>query len=331
MFNETAVIPALVARLRPVLDALAVDYEVVAVDDGSTGRRPRRCCSATAGLAATAGAPAAPQQRSPGGADRRPAPGPRRVRGQHRRRPPGPAGDHRRDARRGPRRRAWTSSTASAPTAAPTRSFKRNTARGYYWLMRRLVGVDLPAQAGDFRLLSRDAVEVLRGAARAAARSTGCWCRRSASPAPRCATSGRSAPPARRSIRCAGCWRWPGQRRPTSPPRRCAWPPGWGCRLPALPRADRGRRGGLGPPAPPSPAGRRCSSRCCCSAGCSCSASACSASTSAGSTPRCRTGPRSTSGSTPSTDCRAPARQRRDRAEGGSRTPDFGSVVGVRG
>ncbi|MEU8392548.1 glycosyltransferase [Micromonospora sp. NPDC048843] len=35
MYNEAAVIPALIARLRPVLDALSVEYEVVAVDDGS--------------------------------------------------------------------------------------------------------------------------------------------------------------------------------------------------------------------------------------------------------------------------------------------------------
>jgi glycosyltransferase involved in cell wall biosynthesis len=35
MFNEEAVIPAFVDRLRPVLDGLALPYEVVAVDDGS--------------------------------------------------------------------------------------------------------------------------------------------------------------------------------------------------------------------------------------------------------------------------------------------------------
>ncbi|MDG4814764.1 glycosyltransferase [Micromonospora sp. WMMD956] len=40
--------------------------------------------------------------------------------------------------------------------------FKRWTAAGYYRLMRRLVGKQVPAQAGDFRLLSRAAVEALR-------------------------------------------------------------------------------------------------------------------------------------------------------------------------
>lgn len=40
--------------------------------------------------------------------------------------------------------------------------FKRGTATAYYRLMRRLVGRHVPAQAGDFRLLSRAAVEALR-------------------------------------------------------------------------------------------------------------------------------------------------------------------------
>jgi glycosyltransferase involved in cell wall biosynthesis len=35
MFDEEAVIPAFVDRLRPVLDGLDLSYEVVAVDDGS--------------------------------------------------------------------------------------------------------------------------------------------------------------------------------------------------------------------------------------------------------------------------------------------------------
>jgi dolichol-phosphate mannosyltransferase len=39
--------------------------------------------------------------------------------------------------------------------------FKRNTAGAYYWLMRKLVGKKMPDQAGDFRLLSRAAVDAL--------------------------------------------------------------------------------------------------------------------------------------------------------------------------
>jgi dolichol-phosphate mannosyltransferase len=40
--------------------------------------------------------------------------------------------------------------------------FKRSTAGFYYRLVRRLVGNDIPSQAGDFRLLSRATVEALR-------------------------------------------------------------------------------------------------------------------------------------------------------------------------
>jgi polyisoprenyl-phosphate glycosyltransferase len=40
-------------------------------------------------------------------------------------------------------------------------AFKRYTAGAYYRLMRRVTGGGMPAQAGDFRLLSREAVDVL--------------------------------------------------------------------------------------------------------------------------------------------------------------------------
>lgn len=40
--------------------------------------------------------------------------------------------------------------------------FKRQTAGLYYSVMRRLVGKKMPAQGGDFRLLSRAAIEALR-------------------------------------------------------------------------------------------------------------------------------------------------------------------------
>ena len=122
MYNEEACCPLLVERLRPVLDGIGEPYEVVAVDDGSHDATPqlliglrrvwpelrvvrlRRNSGHQAAL--TAG----------------PAPGRRRVRGEHRRRPAGPTRDHRRDAGRWPAGTAWTSSTASGSTAAPTRS-----------------------------------------------------------------------------------------------------------------------------------------------------------------------------------------------------------------
>lgn len=40
MYNEEDVLPLLVERLRPLLDGMAVDYEVVAVDDGSSDLTP---------------------------------------------------------------------------------------------------------------------------------------------------------------------------------------------------------------------------------------------------------------------------------------------------
>jgi dolichol-phosphate mannosyltransferase len=40
--------------------------------------------------------------------------------------------------------------------------FKRATAAVFYWLMRRLVHEDLPANTGDFRLMSREVVAALR-------------------------------------------------------------------------------------------------------------------------------------------------------------------------
>jgi dolichol-phosphate mannosyltransferase len=40
MYNEQEVLPLLVARLRPLLDGLDIEYEVLAVDDGSTDLPP---------------------------------------------------------------------------------------------------------------------------------------------------------------------------------------------------------------------------------------------------------------------------------------------------
>lgn len=39
---------------------------------------------------------------------------------------------------------------------------KRATARAFYWLVRRLSNVDIPANVGDFRLMDRKVVDVLR-------------------------------------------------------------------------------------------------------------------------------------------------------------------------
>ena len=161
MYNEEPVIPALVERLRPVLDSLDLTYEVVAVDDGSRdataqvlldlGRtwaelrliKLRRNSGHQAAL--TAGL-----QRSRGewvvsiDADLQDPPEviPQMLR---------LARDEGLDVVYGVR------SNRSSDTV-----FKRYTAGIYYRLMRRIVGGDMPEQAGDFRLVSRDVVEVLR-------------------------------------------------------------------------------------------------------------------------------------------------------------------------
>ncbi|WP_307868093.1 glycosyltransferase family 2 protein [Umezawaea beigongshangensis] len=40
--------------------------------------------------------------------------------------------------------------------------FKRSTAHGFYWLLRRLADIDIPENTGDFRLLDRKVVDELR-------------------------------------------------------------------------------------------------------------------------------------------------------------------------
>ncbi|MGK4584666.1 glycosyltransferase family 2 protein [Kitasatospora sp. HPMI-4] len=162
MFNEEAAVPELVARLRPVLDGCGVGYEVLAVDDGSTdgtgaalleeGRRWSQLrivrlrrnsghqAALTAGLRLARGewvaSIDADLQDPPES-----LPGMLRV-----------ALEGGVDVVYGVR------SDRSADTL-----FKRRTADVYYRLMRRLVGTDVPAHAGDFRLLSREVVDVLRG------------------------------------------------------------------------------------------------------------------------------------------------------------------------
>ncbi|GGQ47826.1 glycosyltransferase family 2 protein [Couchioplanes azureus] len=160
MYNEEAVIPALAGRLRPALDDLGVTYEVVAVDDGSTDRtapllleharawpelrliRLRRNSGHQAALAAGL-------HRAGGAwvvsidADLQD--------------PPEVIADMLRAAReQGVDVVYGVRSDRSTDTA-----FKRYTAGVYYRLMRRMIGAEIPAQAGDFRLLSRAVVDVL--------------------------------------------------------------------------------------------------------------------------------------------------------------------------
>ncbi|MFG2295221.1 glycosyltransferase family 2 protein [Streptomyces sp. NPDC048603] len=161
MYNEEEALPALVARLRPALDGTGAGYEVIAVDDGSADRTAELLeefrtgwpelrivslrgnsghqAALTAGLHSSKGAYVAsidadlqdPPEKIPEMLDLARAENLDIVYGV-------------RDDR-------------STDTG-----FKRNTAGAYYWLMRRLVGKQVPSQAGDFRLLSREAVEALK-------------------------------------------------------------------------------------------------------------------------------------------------------------------------
>ncbi|WP_371498350.1 glycosyltransferase family 2 protein [Kitasatospora sp. NBC_00374] len=161
MYNEQDALPALVERLRPVLDGIGVSYEVVAVDDGSADKtavllqdvragwpelrvvRLRRNCghqaALTAGLHRAVGAYVAsidadlqdPPEKIP-------------------------------EMLELARARELDVVYGVRDDRSTDSNFKRRTAGAYYWLVRRLAGKQVPAQAGDFRLLSREAVEALK-------------------------------------------------------------------------------------------------------------------------------------------------------------------------
>ena len=160
MFNEEAVIPVFVDRLRPVLDGLDVPYEVVAVDDGSADRTVALLFEQGRGWPELR----LIKLRRNSGHQAALTAGLQRARGDwvvsidaDLQDPPETivemlrlARDEGLDVVYGVRSDRSTDTT-----------FKRHTAGAYYRLMRRIVGGDLPAQAGDFRLLSREVVDAL--------------------------------------------------------------------------------------------------------------------------------------------------------------------------
>nr|WP_220091413.1 glycosyltransferase family 2 protein [Actinoplanes lutulentus] len=161
MYNEEAVLPLLVERLRPVLDGLREPYEVVAVDDGSTDHT----AAVLIGLRRNWPELRVVRLRRNSGHQAALSAGLFSARGEYvasidadLQDPPEKitemldvARKHQLDIVYGVRTDRSTDTF-----------FKRWTAGAYYNLIRRLVGKNVPSQAGDFRLLSRTTVEALR-------------------------------------------------------------------------------------------------------------------------------------------------------------------------
>jgi dolichol-phosphate mannosyltransferase len=160
MFNEADVLPLFVSRVRPALDGLGEPYEVVAVDDGSRDATPvllareRRVWPQlrVVRLRANAGHQAALSAglaRARGGwvatldADLQD--------------PPEVLPEMLLAARR---EQADVVYGVRIDRSTDT-AFKRWTARGYYRLMRSVMGMPVRSDAGDFRLMSRATVDAV--------------------------------------------------------------------------------------------------------------------------------------------------------------------------
>jgi glycosyltransferase involved in cell wall biosynthesis len=162
MYDEEEVLPIFFERMRPLLDGLGISYELVVVDDGSRDRTAEMLSAATQDW---------PQLRlvrllRNSGHQAALSAGFRRARGEYLvtidadlQDPPeviaelvAAAQAEDVDVVYGVR------SDRSSDTWA-----KRTTARLYYRLMCRLVGRDIPFDAGDFRLVSRRVVDAVNG------------------------------------------------------------------------------------------------------------------------------------------------------------------------
>jgi len=160
MFNEEAVLPLLVERLRPLADGLDTAYEVVAVDDGSSDATPvvlerlRREWPQLriVRLRANAGHQAAISA------------GLHRARGDYvvtldadLQDPPEVIAEMLRIARE---ERVDVVYGVREDRSTDT-AFKRWSARLFYRSIRRLGAIDAPVDAGDYRLMSRATVDAI--------------------------------------------------------------------------------------------------------------------------------------------------------------------------
>jgi dolichol-phosphate mannosyltransferase len=161
MFNEADVLPLLAERLRPVLDGLDGDYEVVAVDDGSTDGTAARLV----GLRRAWPQLRVIRLRRNGGHQAALTAGLHRSFGRY-------VVSLDADLQDPPelipqmldlaRRDSLDIVYGVRADRSTDSMLKRRSAGAYYWLMRRLVGEKVPPHAGDFRLLSRATVDALR-------------------------------------------------------------------------------------------------------------------------------------------------------------------------
>ena len=160
-YNEEDVIGPFAARARPVLDGLAMPYEVLVVDDGSTDQTPE----VLADLAQTWREVRVVRLRRNAGHQAAITAGLDHCRGElvvtmdiDLQDPPEVIGElvaaHHQ-----------TGADVVYAQRADRRSdswFKRRTAGVFYRLMRDAAGAKVPPHVGDFRLLTREAVDTLR-------------------------------------------------------------------------------------------------------------------------------------------------------------------------
>jgi dolichol-phosphate mannosyltransferase len=162
MYDEEEVLPIFFERMHPLLDGLGITYEVLVVDDGSRDGTAALLHEATA---------AWPQLRlvrllRNSGHQAALSAGFRRARGEYLvtidadlQDPPEVIADLLATAREKDVDVVYGVRSDRSSDSWP----KRTTARMYYRLMCRLVGRDIPFDAGDFRLVSRRVVDAVNG------------------------------------------------------------------------------------------------------------------------------------------------------------------------
>ena len=162
MYDEEDVLPLLVDRLRPLLDALGASYEVLAVDDGSRDATPvllQRYRQHWPQLRVL-------RLRANAGHQAAISAGLAHARGDFvatldadLQDPPEVLAEMLAVARRDGVDVVYGIRADRSTDSA----FKRGSARAFYRLIRQVSGTTAPADAGDFRLMSRATVEAVNG------------------------------------------------------------------------------------------------------------------------------------------------------------------------